>query len=76
MAEKQAIHAVHAEDQEELLAHLGLLDDYKAGTLKCRDCDRPVRDHGLGLVRMSKQGEIEVGCAEANCSNGEDRTAP
>jgi hypothetical protein len=75
MVERQEIHAVHVDDQAELLERLGLLDAFKEGALKCASCDKPVREHGLGLVKMNEAGEVEVACAAATCSkrgNGTD----
>lgn len=68
MVERQEIHAVHVDDQAELLERLGLLGAFKEGTLKCASCDKPVREHGLGLVKMTEAREIEVACAGATCS--------
>lgn len=70
MGDREAIHAVHVDDQKDLLIRLGLLDSFQTGDLKCRNCEQPVRERGLGLVRMNDVGEIEVACAEATC----DRT--
>ncbi len=67
MTERQAIHAVHTEDQQELLERLGLLDAFASGDLTCRDCERPVAEYGLGLVQMNGDGEIKVACADAGC---------
>lgn len=66
MEERQEIHAIHSEDRDALLQRLDLDTDFHAGLLTCRDCERPVRDHGLGSVQM-KDGEIEVACADMNC---------
>jgi hypothetical protein len=67
MAERENVHAIHAEDQRELLGRLGLLDAYKGNELKCRDCERSVLERGLGLVQMNSEGKIEVACADASC---------
>ncbi len=73
MVERQAIHAVHADDHEELLERLGLLESFKSGELVCGNCERPVVEHGLGLVRMNDAREIEVACAEATCRKSDGR---
>jgi hypothetical protein len=75
MADRQPIHAVHSEDQQELLERLGLLGAFTSGDLKCRDCDRPVAKYGLGLVQMNAEGEIEVACADTACRRGQGREA-
>lgn len=72
MADRQPIHAVHTEDQQELLERLGLFDAFRSGELKCRDCERSVSDHGLGLVQMNADGEIEVACADSQCGRKTD----
>lgn len=66
MSERQEIHAIHSEDRDALLERLGLHADFHSGLLTCRDCKRPVRDHGLGSVQM-RDGEIEVACGDTNC---------
>jgi hypothetical protein len=68
VAERQAIHAVHADDREEFLGRLSLLDSFRSGELKCSKCEQPVRERGLGIVRMNAAGEIEVACADATCA--------
>jgi hypothetical protein len=74
MREKQAIHAIHSDDQDALLERLGLRADFHSGLLTCRDCERPVRDQGLGLVQM-RDGEIEVACADTNCLGDQEGKA-
>jgi hypothetical protein len=68
MADREAIHAVHADDQADLLRRLGLIDAYESRELRCQHCAQPVKDRGLGLVRMNQAGSIEVACAEATCN--------
>jgi len=58
---------VHTDDQEELLGRLSLLDSFRSGELKCSRCEQSVRERGLGIVRMSAAGEIEVACADVAC---------
>jgi hypothetical protein len=72
MADRQAIHAVHADDQEDLLRRLSLLDAFESGDLRCSKCEEPVRERGLGIVRMNSGGEIEVACAEASCTEARE----
>jgi hypothetical protein len=73
MAERQEIHAIHAEDRDALLERLGLHDGFHSGLLCCSACGRPVRNHGLGSVQM-KEGEIEVACADRSCPTDEGKT--
>lgn len=40
--------------------------DFHSGLLTCRDCERSVRDQGLGVVQM-RDGKIEVVCSDTNC---------
>jgi hypothetical protein len=68
MVDRETIHAVHVGDQAELLSRLGLTEAYERGELRCRTCQRPVKDHGLGILRMTQAAEIEVACAEAACT--------
>lgn len=74
MADRQEIHAVHADDREALLDRLGLLDRYRSGQLLCEKCARPIRDHGFGAARMVDE-EVRVTCAEPGCGDkaGEGR---
>jgi hypothetical protein len=74
MQEKQEIHAIHSEDRDALLERLGLHADFHSGLLTCRDCERPVRDQGLGAVQM-RDGEIEVACADTSCPDDQVREA-
>lgn len=72
VADRQAVHAVHADDQEELLRRLSLLEAFESGELRCSRCEQPVRERGLGIVRMNPAGEIEVACAEASCAEAQE----
>lgn len=70
MADRQEIHAVHIDDRDVLLDRLGLLDGFRTGLLLCEKCERPVRDHGFGAVRMVDE-EVRVTCAEPGCTGEE-----
>jgi hypothetical protein len=70
VADRQEIHAVYVDDRDALLDRLGLLDAYRSGRLLCEKCERPIRDHGFGAVRMVGE-EIRVTCAEPGCTDGE-----
>jgi hypothetical protein len=66
VAEKDQIHAVHTDDQIELLEHLGLADRYRAGELLCKGCGEPINAKGLGAIQMIA-GELVVSCADLDC---------
>jgi hypothetical protein len=66
VSEREDIHAVHADDQEELLRQLGLLDAYQRGELRCWTCDKPVKSRGIGSIRLVED-QIRVGCGDLDC---------
>jgi hypothetical protein len=64
--EREDIHAVHVDDQEDLLRQLGLLDGYESGELRCWTCDQPVKSRGIGSIRLVED-QIRVGCGDLDC---------
>jgi hypothetical protein len=66
VADKDEIHAVHADDQVEMLEHLGLADRYRTGELRCSDCGEPINEKGLGSIRMIA-GQLMVSCGDLDC---------
>ena len=65
MTEKR-IHAVHDRDLENLLRSLKLLDDLRAGKIKCSECDCIISEENLGFL-YPYAGEIRVCCDKPDC---------
>lgn len=65
MTEK-IIHAVHDRDLENLLRSLNLLDDLRAGKIKCNECQCEVSEDNLGFI-YPYEGKIRVCCDKPGC---------
>ena len=65
MTERQ-IHAVHDRDLEKLLESLKLLNDLRAGKIKCGECQCAVSEENLGFL-YPYEGKIRICCDKADC---------
>jgi len=65
MTEKR-IHAVHDSDLENLLQGLNLLDDLRAGKIKCNECKCEISEENLGFL-YPFEGKIRVCCDKPAC---------
>lgn len=64
--EYKDIDAVHSDDLDHLLSKLGLLDDYRAGQIKCKFCRNTVtKDNIYSVIKDS--GSYKLVCDRADC---------
>ncbi len=66
MKDKKEIEAVHKHDLEILLQNLNLLDDFRAGKMKCQFCGDVLRDDNFGAV-YPEQNKILFSCSKLEC---------
>lgn len=60
------ILALHEDERDALLERLGIAEAYKAGELSCCVCQQPLRERGLGAIRMVEGGAV-VSCGHLDC---------
>lgn len=63
---KKNIEAVHRHDLEELLKNLGLLEDFKAGRLRCGFCKDQIGEKNFGAI-FPVGNEILFSCSKLEC---------
>ena len=63
---ERRIHAVHDRDLEKLLESLKLLDDLRAGKIKCSECACVVSEENLGFL-YPYEGKIRICCDKPDC---------
>ncbi|MDP2207788.1 MAG: hypothetical protein Q8K98_03305 [Bacteroidota bacterium] len=66
--EKQALHAVHDDDLEELLQSVGILGDFKRRAIKCKFCGDVVTWENLHAI-YPESGSVKLVCDKASCVN-------
>lgn len=66
MRDKKEIEAIHKHDLEILLQSLNLLDDFRAGKIKCQFCNDILRDDNFGAI-YPEQNKILFSCPKLEC---------
>lgn len=66
MKDKKEIGAVHRHDLEILLQHLKLLDNFRAGKIKCQFCNEVLRDDNFGAI-YPERNKILFSCSKLEC---------
>jgi predicted adenine nucleotide alpha hydrolase (AANH) superfamily ATPase len=66
--DRSVIHAVHEQDLDEFLGKLRLLEDFKAGKIRCSSCNAIVTKDNLSIVYAS-DGAVKFLCSSSACSS-------
>ena len=66
--EYKNIDAVHSNDLERLLLHVGLLEQFKEQKVKCKFCGTPVTHENIYSV-IKDSGSHKLVCDKADCVN-------
>ena len=64
--EYRSINAVHENDLEGLLDKVGLLEDFRAGKLKCKFCKDPVDNENIYSI-IKDSDTYKAVCSKATC---------
>lgn len=66
MEEKKEIEAIHKHDLEILLQNLNLLNNFRAGGIKCQFCNDVLRNDNFGAI-YPEQKKILFSCSKLEC---------
>lgn len=66
MARRAQVNAIEEEQLRAVLRSLGVADAYESGELRCSVCAQPVREVGVGSVRM-EEGRLVFVCRRLQC---------